>query len=150
MLYDEDELHYLDAHINLYTNRLSLFQSFCLGRDGVEEIKKALESKITLFSGHSGVGKSTLINSILPEQKVKPARFLLTITKVCIPPLSQKCFRRRQRIYHRHTGYQGIWYIRYGGRRNRTLFQKYSKFLPTANMVTVPTVMNRDVPYGKQ
>ena len=34
--------------------------------NGVEEIKKALESKITLFSGHSGVGKSTLINSILP------------------------------------------------------------------------------------
>ena len=30
------------------------------------EIKKALEGKITLFSGHSGVGKSTLINSILP------------------------------------------------------------------------------------
>ena len=33
---------------------------------GVAEIKKALEGKITLFSGHSGVGKSTLINSILP------------------------------------------------------------------------------------
>ena len=38
---------------------------------GVAEIKQALEGKVTLFSGHSGVGKSTLINAILPEQNVK-------------------------------------------------------------------------------
>ena len=37
----------------------------------VDAIKKDLEGKITLFSGHSGVGKSTLINAILPGTKVK-------------------------------------------------------------------------------
>ena len=37
----------------------------------IEEIKKELKGKVTLFSGHSGVGKSTLINAILPDQKIK-------------------------------------------------------------------------------
>ena len=38
---------------------------------GVAELKEALKGKVTLFSGHSGVGKSTLINAILPEQQLK-------------------------------------------------------------------------------
>ena len=34
---------------------------------GVDEIKKNLENKTTLLSGHSGVGKSTFINAIFPS-----------------------------------------------------------------------------------
>ena len=62
--YDEDELRYLDALINLYTQiGYPCFKVSAKNGTGVAEIKKALEGKITLFSGHSGVGKSTLINS---------------------------------------------------------------------------------------
>lgn len=35
--------------------------------EGVEEVKQALKNKITLISGHSGVGKSTFINAVLPN-----------------------------------------------------------------------------------
>jgi len=38
---------------------------------GVEEIKKMLKEKITLLSGHSGVGKSSLLNIILPDLQLK-------------------------------------------------------------------------------
>jgi ribosome biogenesis GTPase len=38
---------------------------------GVEEVKAALESKTTLLSGHSGVGKSSFINAIFPELQLK-------------------------------------------------------------------------------
>lgn len=38
---------------------------------GVEEIKDVLKKKITLISGHSGVGKSSLLNSLLPDLKLK-------------------------------------------------------------------------------
>lgn len=35
--------------------------------EGLEDVKEILKNKITLVSGHSGVGKSTFINSILPD-----------------------------------------------------------------------------------
>jgi ribosome biogenesis GTPase len=39
--------------------------------EGVEEVKSLLKDKVTLMSGHSGVGKSTFINAIFPELKLK-------------------------------------------------------------------------------
>lgn len=38
---------------------------------GVEEVKNLLQDKITLLSGHSGVGKSSFINTIFPELQLK-------------------------------------------------------------------------------
>ncbi|MEO8769296.1 MAG: ribosome small subunit-dependent GTPase A [Ferruginibacter sp.] len=38
---------------------------------GVEETKALLKDKITLLSGHSGVGKSTFINHLFPDLKLK-------------------------------------------------------------------------------
>lgn len=38
-----------------------------LKNKGVEEVKALLEGKVTLVAGHSGVGKSTLINAIDPS-----------------------------------------------------------------------------------
>ncbi len=38
---------------------------------GVEEVKALLKDKITLLTGHSGVGKSSFINFIFPELKLK-------------------------------------------------------------------------------
>ncbi len=38
---------------------------------GVEEVKSQLKNKVTLLSGHSGVGKSSFINIIFPELKLK-------------------------------------------------------------------------------
>ncbi len=40
-------------------------------KTGVEEIRSLLKDKITLISGHSGVGKSTFINIIYPELELK-------------------------------------------------------------------------------
>jgi ribosome biogenesis GTPase len=38
---------------------------------GIDELKKELQDKITLISGHSGVGKSSLLNVIFPEINLK-------------------------------------------------------------------------------
>jgi ribosome biogenesis GTPase len=39
--------------------------------DGVEVVKALLKDKVTLLSGHSGVGKSTFINVVFPDMKLK-------------------------------------------------------------------------------
>jgi len=38
---------------------------------GIEELKKELKDKTTLISGHSGVGKSSLLNVIFPNMNLK-------------------------------------------------------------------------------
>lgn len=38
---------------------------------GVEEVEKELKDKTTLFSGHSGVGKSAFINVVLPDLQLR-------------------------------------------------------------------------------
>lgn len=39
--------------------------------EGLEELKDLLKNKITLVSGHSGVGKSSLLNALLPELQIR-------------------------------------------------------------------------------
>lgn len=38
---------------------------------GIEDVKDLLKDKVTLLSGHSGVGKSSFINVVFPELKLK-------------------------------------------------------------------------------
>jgi ribosome biogenesis GTPase len=38
---------------------------------GVEEVRESLKEKVTLISGHSGVGKSTFINAVMPEANIR-------------------------------------------------------------------------------
>lgn len=71
-IYNEDELRYLDALVDLYTYiGYPCFKVSAQTGEGVEAVKNALNGQITLFSGHSGVGKSTLINTILPGIDLK-------------------------------------------------------------------------------
>lgn len=52
-------------YIKIYKNiGYDCFAISALQKTNLEEIKKILKDKITLFSGHSGVGKSTLINAL--------------------------------------------------------------------------------------
>lgn len=39
--------------------------------EGIEDIKEQMKGKISLFSGNSGVGKSTIIKAILPHLNIK-------------------------------------------------------------------------------
>lgn len=39
--------------------------------EGVEDVKELLKDKVTLLSGHSGVGKSSFLNKIFPEMNLK-------------------------------------------------------------------------------
>jgi ribosome biogenesis GTPase len=44
-----------------------------LNNEGLDEVRAALSGKTTLLSGNSGVGKSTLINALLPNLSLRTA-----------------------------------------------------------------------------
>lgn len=70
--YDESERHYMESLIHLYTTigYPCLRISARLG-EGIEAVREVLRHRITLLAGHSGVGKSTLINALLPEAEAR-------------------------------------------------------------------------------
>ena len=66
--YDADELHYLESLIHLYTTiGYPCYRISALKEEGIDTLRSELKGKVTLLSGNSGTGKSTLINGLLPQ-----------------------------------------------------------------------------------
>ena len=71
---DADELHYQQMMVQLYeTIGYTCKQISAATGDGVEDLRPLLDGKITLLSGNSGVGKSTLINRLVPDANLRTA-----------------------------------------------------------------------------
>ena len=65
--YKGEDKEYLDALINLYTAIGYPCSTLCAKtEEGLDALRDDLRDKITLLSGHSGVGKSTIINKLVP------------------------------------------------------------------------------------
>ncbi|MDR1742441.1 MAG: ribosome small subunit-dependent GTPase A [Dysgonamonadaceae bacterium] len=64
-LFDAADLEYIDGLIALYASigypclKISVEEN-----TGIDAVRKLIKGKITLFAGHSGVGKSSLINAL--------------------------------------------------------------------------------------
>lgn len=70
---DDDEMVLADAIKGLYQQNLGykvIFSSVLTG-EGVEEVRLMLKDKLSLFSGNSGVGKSSLLNALDPSLDLK-------------------------------------------------------------------------------
>lgn len=71
-LYDEDDLEYVDGLINLYEYiGYPCVKVSSITNQGIEELKDRMRGNIVLFSGNSGVGKSSIINSLIPGISLK-------------------------------------------------------------------------------
>ena len=73
-LLDEDELRYQQMMMTLYDNiGYECMQISAVNGDGLDQLRPKLDGKITLLSGNSGVGKSTLINQLIPGSELRTA-----------------------------------------------------------------------------
>jgi ribosome biogenesis GTPase / thiamine phosphate phosphatase len=71
-LYKKKELEKFDDLKFIYERNGYKVVSMSLEqRSGIDEVKYLLKNKITLLSGHSGVGKSSFINIVFPELSLK-------------------------------------------------------------------------------
>ncbi len=55
----------------LYSKIYPVVFTSTLNNTGIEELKTLIDKKVTVFAGPSGVGKSSLINAILPNVSLK-------------------------------------------------------------------------------
>ncbi len=74
-LLSDDELKYQKMMVTLYeTIGYSCFEVSALDSNTLDCLKPLLKDKVTLFSGNSGVGKSTLLNHIIPGLNLRTAQ----------------------------------------------------------------------------
>lgn len=73
-LLQDDERRYLDMMVTLYeTVGYDCLKVSAETKEGMDRLQPLLKDKITLFSGNSGVGKSTMLNFIVPGAELRTA-----------------------------------------------------------------------------
>ena len=81
-LYDEFDLEYHQQMMSLYRGcGYECIEISAIMNKNIEELTSKMKDKVTLLSGHSGVGKSTLVNAIDPKLNLLTQRVSLAHNK---------------------------------------------------------------------
>ncbi len=64
----------MPEEIEAYGEVFRVYRTSALFGTGVAELRAGLSESITVFAGHSGVGKSSLLNALEPELRLETAR----------------------------------------------------------------------------
>lgn len=79
LLSDEEDKEYLEAWCYLYKSiGYKVLEVSAETGEGIDKLNALLDEKITLLSGNSGVGKSTIINRIMPDLNLRTAEISTT------------------------------------------------------------------------
>lgn len=70
--YDQDEMEYIDALMYMYENiGYPCYKISATTKENLEFLKEEINGKQVVISGHSGVGKSTLVNAMDSNMHIK-------------------------------------------------------------------------------
>ncbi len=70
--YNNEQLAELEVAIHIYEKiGYKCIKTSTITGQGLDELKSMMTNKISVFSGHSGVGKSTMVNNIEPSLNLK-------------------------------------------------------------------------------
>ncbi|MBQ6265125.1 MAG: ribosome small subunit-dependent GTPase A [Clostridia bacterium] len=68
VVFSKSDLDSAEKYINIYKKAgITSFAVSCKTGEGAEEIKRELKGHISAFAGNTGVGKSSILNMIMPE-----------------------------------------------------------------------------------
>ena len=71
-LFNKEGLENLDNYFDLYQNiGYPCYAVSAIKGTNIETLEMVIKDKISLFSGHSGVGKSSLINRLIPGKELR-------------------------------------------------------------------------------
>jgi ribosome biogenesis GTPase len=81
-LLDEELMQYQEHYMNIYHSAgYECFSVSSFDKKQVESLKKIFKDKTTLVTGHSGVGKSSLLNAMEPSLNLKTGEISMTHLK---------------------------------------------------------------------
>lgn len=71
-LADDEQLHILRERVSLYAKLgYELIESSAKDKQGIDALRNSLHTHTSIMVGQSGVGKSSLVNALLPEVNIK-------------------------------------------------------------------------------
>ena len=150
-LLTEEELRYEKMMRTLYeTIGYQCVEISAATGEGVDELRPLIRDKKSLLSGNSGVGKSTLINQLIPDAGQRTAEIseahnsgmhTTTFSEMLELPegaisLILRVLRASEPLISRR-------------RNSPAISRKFSSFRRTASSPTVPTPTNRAVPSSR-
>lgn len=77
-LSDKEDINYIKR---IYEPLYNVIYTSTLKDYGIEEIKNVIKNKVSVLAGPSGVGKSSLINSIIPKSSLKTGEISFKIER---------------------------------------------------------------------
>ncbi|MBO5726982.1 MAG: ribosome small subunit-dependent GTPase A, partial [Clostridia bacterium] len=72
IIFNKSDLGDFDEYVEIYEKAgYKVIVTSATNGDGIKEIEKELDSGISVFTGNSGVGKSSILNVLIPELQLK-------------------------------------------------------------------------------